>query len=71
MQNTTLVLLLGAMALAAFYAGRSRSLVVAGGPGRSGTLHSLPGYYGYFAAIWCLLPALDIGYGRIVDPKVF
>ena len=23
-------------------------------------LHSLPGYYGYFTAIWCLLPALAV-----------
>jgi phosphate transport system permease protein len=23
-------------------------------------LHSLPGYYGYYAAIWCLLPALGV-----------
>ncbi|MGB5412122.1 MAG: phosphate ABC transporter permease subunit PstC, partial [Woeseiaceae bacterium] len=23
-------------------------------------LHSLPGYYGYFTAIWCLLPALGL-----------
>jgi phosphate transport system permease protein len=51
-------LLLIAIGVAAFYMGRGRSLAVAGGPGKVSTLHSLPGYYGYFTAIWCLLPAL-------------
>jgi phosphate transport system permease protein len=60
MQPTTLVLVLIALSLAAWYAGRARALAVAGGPGRSVRLHSLPGYYGYYAAIWCLLPALGL-----------
>ncbi|MBT8101018.1 MAG: phosphate ABC transporter permease subunit PstC, partial [Gammaproteobacteria bacterium] len=34
--------------------------VLAGGPAKIRTLHSLPGYYGYFTAIWCVLPALAI-----------
>lgn len=58
MQSTTLLLLLAFMSVAAFYFGRSRSLATAGGPGHSRSLHSLPGYYGYYAAIWCALPAL-------------
>ena len=60
MQYTTLILLLIAMTIAAFYLGRSRSLVLAGGHGRSRVLHSLPGYYGYYTAIWCLLPAMAL-----------
>ena len=60
MQSTTLFLLLGALAAAAFYVGRGRSLAVAGGPGHGTRLHSLPGYYGYFTAIWCILPALAV-----------
>ncbi|NIA28077.1 MAG: phosphate ABC transporter permease subunit PstC, partial [Desulfobulbaceae bacterium] len=60
MQSTTLVLILGAMAVAAFYLGRGRSVAVVGGPGHGTRLHSLPGYYGYFTAIWCLLPALGV-----------
>ena len=48
------------MALAGFYAGRNRSIALAGGPGHAASLHSLPGYYGYFTAIWCLLPALGL-----------
>ena len=48
MQSTTLILLLGFMAIAAFYFGRGRSLSLVGGPGHGMALHSLPGYYGYF-----------------------
>ena len=60
MQSTTLILLLGAMATFAFYLGRGRSLLLAGGAKYSAALHSLPNYYGYFTAIWCLLPALAV-----------
>ncbi len=60
MQNTTLILLLAGMAAAAFYLGRSRSLALVGGVSNSAMLHSLPGYYGYFTAVWCLLPALAV-----------
>jgi phosphate transport system permease protein len=59
-QNTTLILILGAMAVAAFYIGRGRSIALVGGPQHGTQLHSLPGYYGYFTAIWCLLPALAV-----------
>ncbi len=48
------------MSVAAFYIGRGRSLAVAGGLSRSSRLHSLPGYYGYFTAMWCLLPAIAV-----------
>ena len=58
MQNTSLLLILFGMTAFAYFAGRSRSLAIVGGPGRTTRLHSLPGYYGYFTAIWCLLPAL-------------
>ena len=58
MQSTTLILLLGFMAIAAFYFGRGRSLSLVGGPGQGHALHSLPGYYGYYVAIWVVLPAL-------------
>jgi phosphate transport system permease protein len=60
MQNVTLILLLAAMAAAAFYMGRRRSLAVVGGPAHGSLLHSLPGYYGYFTLISCLLPALGV-----------
>ena len=60
MRSTTLILVLGAMAIAAFYTGRGRSIALVGGPRHGSVLHSLPGYYGYFTAIWCLLPALAV-----------
>lgn len=48
------------MTAVAFYTGRRRSLSIVGGPGNILSLHSLPGYYGYYTAIWCLLPALTL-----------
>jgi phosphate transport system permease protein len=59
-QGTTLILVLGAMAIAAYHLGRGRSVALVGGPAHGTALHSLPGYYGYFTAIWCLLPALAV-----------
>ena len=71
MQSTTLLLLLSLFAMAAFYLGRGRSLALVGGPGKGMALHSLPGYYGYYVAIWCVLPALFLLLGWILlEPKV-
>ncbi|HDH05915.1 MAG TPA: phosphate ABC transporter permease subunit PstC [Nitrospirae bacterium] len=41
-----------------FYAGRSRSSKTVNGEIRK--LHSLPGYYGFYVALWCGLPALIV-----------
>ena len=60
MQSTTLILVLGFMAVTAFYIGRRRSLSLVGGHSHGLALHSLPGYYGYFVAIWVALPALGL-----------
>lgn len=71
MQSTTLILLLAFMALAAFYFGRGRSLAVVGGPSHGSVLHSLPGYYGYYVAIWCALPALALLFVWItLEPRI-
>ncbi|NIL93071.1 MAG: phosphate ABC transporter permease subunit PstC [Woeseiaceae bacterium] len=71
MQSTTLILVLGAMSVAAFYVGRSRSIALVGGPKHGTELHSLPGYYGYFTAIWCLLPALAVLLAWVLlEPRV-
>lgn len=43
---------------ASFYFGRRRALMISKGDVR--TLNSLPGYYGYYTAIWCGIPALII-----------
>lgn len=45
------------MALA-YRFGSKRAVAVAGGVDRIKTLHSLPGYYGFYAALWAGLPAL-------------
>ena len=58
MRLTTLALILTAMALAAFYLGRRRAVAVGGGLGRARRLHSLPKYYGYYTALWCVLPGI-------------
>jgi len=55
-QTPIILLLLLAFSSAAFYVGRRRALSVAGGQIRK--LHSLPGYYGLYVAIWAALPAL-------------
>jgi phosphate transport system permease protein len=71
MQSTTLILLLGFLAIAAFYLGRSRSLAVVGGPGHGTALHSLPGYYGYFVAIRVVLPALTLMLAwLLIEPRL-
>ncbi len=71
MQSTTLILLLGLIATAAFFVGRGRSLALVGGPGHGPALHSLPGYHGYFVVIWCVLPALMLLFGWIlIEPRV-
>lgn len=71
MQSTTLILLLGLMAVTAFYFGRGRSLSLVGGHGHGQALHSLPGYYGYFVAIWVVLPALGLLLlWMLVEPRV-
>jgi phosphate transport system permease protein len=60
MQLTTLSLLLLALSLVMFQAGRERSLQTVGGPGNASRLHSRPQYHGYFVAIRSLGPALLI-----------
>ncbi len=71
MQSTTLILLLGFFSIGAFYLGRGHSLSLVGGPGKGMALHSLPGYYGYFVAIWVVLPALTLLLGWVlIEPKI-
>ena len=58
MQPATLILAILLLSSAAFYVGRRRSTGLAAAGGAGNRLHSLPNYHGYFAAIWCALPAL-------------
>lgn len=46
------------LSVGAYYLGRNRAFAVAGGHIRN--LHSLPGFYGSYAALWCGLPALAV-----------
>ncbi len=66
MNMTTVVLLLSGVGIAAFYAGRSRALRLGGGIDAARHLHSLPGYYGYFVAIWATLPAAFVLLGWLL-----
>ena len=50
----TLILL----SVGGYYLGRKRALAVADGHIRN--LHSLPSFYGSYAALWCGLPALIV-----------
>jgi len=56
MTPSILAITLLVLSSVAFYLGRRRSLWVAGGTIRN--LHSLPNHYGFYAALWCGIPAL-------------
>ncbi len=58
MQHFTLVAALLLLTAIAFQLGRRRALVLASGSPRN--LHSLPGYYGSYVALWCGVPALFV-----------
>ena len=53
-----IALVLLALSVAGYYAGQRRSLRVASQAGGLQSLHSLPGYYGCYAALWTAVPAL-------------
>lgn len=55
MQKSTLIFLLLLLSALAFHFGRQRSFQLA--DGRIRNLHSHPNYYGYYAALWCAVPA--------------
>jgi len=56
MEKSTLLLLIFLLGVAAYYRGsrRAMDLIDPQGP----RLHSLPGFYGYYMALWTILPAL-------------
>ncbi len=56
MQAQFLMGVLTLMSVAAYYFGRRRAVFMVGGKIRD--LHSLPSYYGFYAAMWCGIPAL-------------
>ncbi len=58
MHAWTLMLALLAAAALAYHLGRKRAISSAGGSTQINTLHSLPVYYGFYAALWAAVPAL-------------
>jgi len=56
--SSTLLLLLAAITVTGFVLGRRRAVALAGAGGGIRSLHSLPGHYGLFAAIWAGIPAV-------------
>ena len=71
MPHTTLLLSLAAIAIVAFYLGRGRAVATVGGPRHGRLLHSLPGYYGYYVLLWCLLPPLIVALLWVfIEPRV-
>ena len=58
MQLSTLIAALIGLTVLAYVVGRRRSIRAVGGPKGVSALHSLPGYYGFYVSLWCLLPAL-------------
>ncbi len=52
-----LIAVLLALSSLAYYLARKRSFAVVGGRKQVSKLHSLPGYYGFHAALWSALPA--------------
>jgi phosphate transport system permease protein len=55
---TVLTAVVLALAAAGYFIGRRRALGAVGGQLRR--LHSLPGYYGWYVAVWCALPSLMV-----------
>jgi phosphate transport system permease protein len=55
MPTSVLILTLVVLAAVGFVMGRKRSVASAGGD--AGALHSRPNYYGYYIALWSLIPA--------------
>jgi len=60
MTTPLLLLALFVLVAVAYRVGRRRAVSVAGGSRGLRRLHSLPGYYGGLAALWCALPALAV-----------
>jgi phosphate transport system permease protein len=56
---STLVFALAGLTCFAYLVGRQRALVGYGGA-KGSTFHSLPGYYGGYVALWCLIPAVAV-----------
>jgi phosphate transport system permease protein len=69
MTTLIFVAVLLVLTVAGFYLGRSRAMATVSGKPRK--LHSLPGYYGYYVALWCGIPAFALlGLWLALEPYV-
>ncbi len=70
MSVSTVLLILVGLSVLGFVAGRRRSHAVAEASGGIRSLHSLPGHYGLYTAIWCGLPAILILFvWKVAEPN--
>lgn len=69
MSPLILITVIFLLTLTGFYMGRRRSLEQSGG--KINVMHSRPGYYGTYMAMWCLIPAtLIVGLWLTLQPQV-
>jgi len=71
MHTSTLTLILLLASVLAYHLGRRRALRLAEGAGGIRNLHSMPGFYGAWAALWAGVPALLlIGAWLVCEPYI-
>lgn len=69
MSASLLILVIAVLMIIGFVLGRSRSFAVSGG--QTSRLHSLPGYHGYFVALWAGVPPfLVLVVWSILEPSI-
>ncbi len=70
MSPSLVFLAIAALAVFGFFLGRRRVLSLEGTRARA-SMHSLPSYYGYYMALWCLAPAaLVMALWSVLEPTV-
>ena len=71
MQLSTLILVFAGLTFAAFQVGRLRSLALVGGRRGMRELQALPSHYGFYACLWCGVPALIFFTGWLIfEPAI-
>jgi phosphate transport system permease protein len=71
MQTSTFILIVLFASALAFYLGKRRALKLAVAKGGIRTLHSMPGFYGAWTALWCAVPAfLLVGAWIALEPTI-
>ena len=71
MTVSTVLPILVALAALGFLGGRRRAFAVAENAGGMRSLHSLPGHYGLYTALWCGLPAILLLFAwKLAEPNI-